>query len=123
MCVRGSRFRYTFYTKSDEDRPIFLDAETKNEITRPIYESIQSLDFEGIEALEDLDFENFSTYLQKTRNTICGRHPIAVLLAALESCSIKEQCLKCIKYDQSGRCKKYYDSSVSYASIFVKFLK
>lgn len=69
-------------------------------------------------------FEDFQTYLKKTQNTICGRHPIAVLLAALETLSQKpefsNQKIQCIKYDQSSRCKLYQDSSVSYASIYIQ---
>ena len=39
-----------------------------------------SVPTQGMERIESLDPKAFSAYLQETRNTICGRHPIAVLL-------------------------------------------
>jgi AmmeMemoRadiSam system protein B len=74
--------------------------------------------------MESLSFDRFQSYLASTQNTICGRHPIAVLMAALETLREKKefskQTLKCLHYDQSSQCKKYSDSSVSYASIYVQ---
>lgn len=122
---RGTRFRYTYYTETDDDNhPIQLSKTNEKQISRPIYESIQELDQRGIDTLEALSFAEFQTYLSKTRNTICGRHPIAVLMAALEVIREKKefsnQTLKCIKYDQSSQCERFKDSSVSYASIYVQ---
>ncbi|CAO0789966.1 unnamed protein product [Mucor circinelloides] len=125
FCHWGARFRYTYYTKSNQpgEKSIDLVSSNKNQMERPIYESIQDLDIQGIETLESLSFDKFQAYLADTQNTICGRHPIAVLMAALEALREKKQCskqtLKCLHYDQSGQCKKYSDSSVSYASIYV----
>ncbi|KAI7905590.1 MEMO1 family [Cokeromyces recurvatus] len=123
FCHWGTRFRYTYYTPSDDEPAIDLRVQ-KDKITRPIFESIQSLDFRGIHVLEELSFTKFQSYLAETENTICGRHPISVLMAALEKLSEKRefsnQSLKCIKYDQSSQCKRYHDSSVSYASIYIK---
>ena len=34
--------------------------------------------------IEALDAVGFAAYLKRTRNTICGRHPIAVLLNAIQ---------------------------------------
>lgn len=123
---RGSRFHYTYYTTSDASgkSPMNLGSSNKSQIERPIYESIQDLDIQGIDILESLSFDMFQAYLADTENTICGRHPIAVLLAALESLREKDefskQTLKCLHYDQSSQCKKYTDSSVSYASLYVQ---
>lgn len=64
--------------------------------------------------------QRFADYLVKTKNTICGRHPIGVLLGALASLEMEKRWtnarLDWIKYAQSGQCEKYSDSSVSYAS-------
>ncbi|KAI8970014.1 MEMO1 family [Mycotypha africana] len=127
FCHWGARFRYTYYTKSSEDnRPLFLTSANKSEIERPIYQSIEELDHQAIDVLEDVSFSKFQEYLKATDNTICGRHPISVLLAALEKLRVKDefsnQTLKCMRYEQSSRCKRYEDSSVSYASIYVKIL-
>ena len=36
---------------------------------------------QGMECIAALDSEAFHRYLDETQNTICGRHPIAVLIA------------------------------------------
>ena len=93
-------------------------------LNRPIHESIQALDQRGIDTLEALDLSEFHQYLEETDNTICGRHPIAVLMASLQTIAQEEvfshQTVKCIKYAQSSPCKRYEDSSVSYASIYIQ---
>ena len=66
---------------------------------------------------------DFSDYLARTKNTICGRHPIGVLLGALtelekEGRSVE---IKWVRYEQSSKCFNIGDSSVSYASAYVKF--
>jgi len=65
--------------------------------------------------------KKFHKYQKQFGNTICGRHPIAVLLNALEA--LKEQHgdqplydLRFVHYAQSSKCRKLDDSSVSYAS-------
>ncbi len=120
FCHWGARFRYTYYTKTnDENRPIQLSKITFKQLTRPIYKSIEELDFRGIRAIESSSFQDFKNYMHKTNNTICGKHPISILLASLESIE-SQPTLKCLKYDQSSQCKRYEDSSVSYASLYVQ---
>ncbi|KAJ3416821.1 2-oxoglutarate dehydrogenase complex E2 component [Chytridiales sp. JEL 0842] len=68
FCHWGSRFRYTRRTSKDV----------------PIYKSIEGMDREGMDIIEKMDADGFVAYLKKTGNTICGRHPISVLLRALE---------------------------------------
>lgn len=46
----------------------------------PIYKSIEALDRAGMEAIETGDPAVFRQYLAETQNTICGRHPIGILL-------------------------------------------
>ncbi|KAF5832860.1 MEMO1 family [Dunaliella salina] len=64
FCHWGRRFSYTFF---DQDQG-------------PIWKSIQWLDKEGMDAIESQSPQRFADYLSTYRNTICGRHPIAVLL-------------------------------------------
>jgi hypothetical protein len=66
---------------------------------------------------------NFVTYLQRTHNTICGRHPIGVLLGALGALEEKGKLakMKWVRYEQSNRCVSFDDWSVSYASAYVTF--
>jgi predicted class III extradiol MEMO1 family dioxygenase len=58
------RFSYTFYDASHG----------------AIHESIQWLDHEGMRIIESQNAPAFYDYRKKYKNTICGRHPIAVLL-------------------------------------------
>lgn len=39
------------------------------------------MDREGMGIIEKRDCKGFSTYLRRTENTICGRHPVGVLLS------------------------------------------
>ncbi|KAM0791730.1 hypothetical protein ACM66B_003998 [Microbotryomycetes sp. NB124-2] len=79
--------------------------------------------------------QEFGGYLRSTRNTICGRHPIGVLLATIdvlqntERSTVKVQGWKDDKvglvwtrYEQSSHCQNDFlaDSSVSYASAYVR---
>lgn len=66
----------------------------------------------------------FAAYLSRTKNTICGRHPIGVLLgalAALEREQAKKAEVQWVRYEQSNECLTVRDSSVSYASAYVRF--
>jgi AmmeMemoRadiSam system protein B len=71
--------------------------------------------------------EKFSEYLTKTNNTICGRHPISVIMAAIECVERKpthdgvqreKVKFKFVRYEQSNKVREPNDSSVSYASAF-----
>ncbi|KAG2467350.1 MEMO1 protein, partial [Polypterus senegalus] len=66
FCHWGQRFRYQYYDESQGE----------------IYRSIENLDKMGMNIIEQLDPVLFSNYLKKYHNTICGRHPIGVLLNA-----------------------------------------
>lgn len=78
--------------------------------------------------IEQLDYDAFQSYLRRTNNTICGRHPIGVLLCALQairdqegidSDKSKKQKVRFVRYAQSSKVKSAGDSSVSYASAYV----
>uniref|UniRef100_A0A8C4X279 Protein MEMO1 n=1 Tax=Eptatretus burgeri TaxID=7764 RepID=A0A8C4X279_EPTBU len=102
FCHWGHRFRYTYYD------------ETHGEI----YNSVKHLDRMGMDLIEQLDPVAFSNYLKKYRNTICGRHPIGVLLNAateLKNMGVGMS-FTFLNYAQSSHCRKLQDSSVSYAA-------
>lgn len=67
--------------------------------------------------------KDFASYLKSTNNTICGRHPIGVLMGALAQLEREGQQsqLRFTRYEQSSKCNTHRDSSVSYASAFVRF--
>jgi len=103
FCHWGSRFRYTYYDDSKG----------------PIYQSITQLDKQGMDIIESLKPTDFTNYLRQYGNTICGRHPIGVLLNAVDSLPDREKQrmnLRFLKYAQSNQCHNHTDSSVSYAS-------
>ena len=83
----------------------------------------------AMDAIESGSHEAFLTNLQKTGNTVCGRHPIGVLMAALEVVLAgrgEEERgegdgkgrFRFVRYERSSDCVKVGDSSVSYASAF-----
>ncbi|KAI0757042.1 MEMO1 family [Daedaleopsis nitida] len=135
FCHWGTRFQYTFYypkpppsatpairlSRSDPS-PAFLKE-------HPIHASISSLDHEAMELLTLPPFtaasahHEFAEYLARTKNTICGRHPIGVLFGALAVLEKegKTPKLRWVRYEQSSQCMTIKDSSVSYASAFVTF--
>ncbi|XP_011496825.1 PREDICTED: protein MEMO1 isoform X2 [Ceratosolen solmsi marchali] len=104
FCHWGQRFRYTYYDKS----------------YGPIYNSIKNLDQMGMDIIEKLTPSLFTEYLKKYENTICGRHPIGILLQTIQSIknsgNAQRMTLKFLKYAQSSQCNNMNDSSVSYAS-------
>ena len=81
----------------------------------PIHASIEWLDRQGMALIEAQDAAGFAAYLKRYGNTICGRHPTALLLHALRHCATTFG-LRFTKYDQSHRCLTQQDSSVSYAA-------
>mmetsp|Transcript_17146 Transcript_17146/g.37018 ORF Transcript_17146/g.37018 Transcript_17146/m.37018 type:complete len:292 (+) Transcript_17146:150-1025(+) len=102
FCHWGSRFSYTFYDKEQG----------------PIWKSIQWLDEQGMRAIESGDPAAFTRYQAEYRNTICGRHPIGVLLNMLQHSSGRHK-VEFKFYDQSSKCMVGSDSSVSYAAAVV----
>eukprot|EP01137_Pigoraptor_chileana_P009188 Opistho-2@57078 len=84
------------------------------------HEFIEDLDRRGMSLIEQLDAKGFSDYLKAHKNTICGRHPISVLLQAItaysNSASAAQPKLQFVAYAQSSAVTGPKDSSVSYAS-------
>ncbi|KAF8640744.1 hypothetical protein AX17_000395 [Amanita inopinata Kibby_2008] len=132
FCHWGTRFSYTFYypepAPSDVD-PIRLSHTTAPSESHPIHQSIRQLDHEAIDLLTlppsnaQTAHSQLSAYLARTKNTICGRHPIGVLLgslARLEDEKGVHATIKFVRYEQSSACLTVKDSSVSYASAWVK---
>ena len=64
------------------------------------YKSIEKLDKQAIDIIESQNLEAFQQYLSETKNTICGRNPIQLLLAIIELAvkSLKIE-TKFVKYD------------------------
>ncbi|CAG9790561.1 unnamed protein product [Diatraea saccharalis] len=109
FCHWGQRFRYTWRDSSRGD----------------IHQSIEWLDKQGMNIIEKMDPRAFTDYLNKYGNTICGRHPIGVLLQSIARLQSQpdspRMSLKFLKYAQSSQCMSMHDSSVSYASASLVF--
>jgi len=102
FCHWGKRFRFTHYEQRCGE----------------IFQSIEALDRQGMQLIERQDACGFCNYQREFGNTICGQHPIAVLLRALRLCEQKHS-IKFVQYAQSSRCRSADDSSVSYASAVI----
>lgn len=123
FCHWGTRFSYTYYQDFDsDDSPTRLSSSSSPQY--PIYKSIEKLDQRAMEIISlerpEAAHQLFTTYLQQTKNTICGRHPIGVLLGSMiklqDTPAGQGQILKFVRYEQSSQCLTGRDSSVSYAS-------
>lgn len=68
FCHWGSNFDYYHHEKPLE-----------------VWQSVEKLDRQGMELIENHDFQGYQKYLEETENTICGRHPIGVFINALKS--------------------------------------
>ncbi|KNE57867.1 hypothetical protein AMAG_04712 [Allomyces macrogynus ATCC 38327] len=113
-------------------RDITVAMATKGAV--PIHESIEALDRRAIHLIERLDADGFRAYLAETKNTICGRNPIAIALAALrdlydraletiliETLAASRGDLPIVRllcYAQSSKVVRVNDSSVSYVAAY-----
>jgi AmmeMemoRadiSam system protein B len=109
FCHWGERFEYQPFPARS------LEMKQSGEKTEDIFDFIRQLDEEGMALIEDQDVSGFEGYLQRTGNTICGRHPIAVYMHALQAASTKLE-IKFVRYKQSDKVTDTSGSSVSYAS-------
>lgn len=144
FCHWGSRFRYTYYLspkengvhaedeeeEDEEDEngtPIHLRSDTQVSRTRPIHASIAIVDQESMEAVESGRHDVFLEQLERTGNTVCGRHPIGVFMAAVERAEVLDKegkgesgrgRFRFVRYERSSLVERVRDSSVSYCSAF-----
>lgn len=86
-----------------------------------IHESISACDIATMAAISTGSSETFLSFIEKTGNTVCGRHPIGVLMAALEdlargSTNGSGGKFNFIRYERSSDVEDVSDSSVSYVS-------
>ena len=99
FCHWGRRFGFMHHDKS----------------AGPIHKSVEQLDRLGMKLIEGGDPAAFTAYIAEFGNTICGRHPIGVLMQAMRSCRTRFA-TRFTRYAQSSQATSESDSSVSYAS-------
>ncbi|KAF2192098.1 UPF0103-domain-containing protein [Zopfia rhizophila CBS 207.26] len=123
FCHWGSRFRYTYYRPSSGPAQQ-LRTSSSSPKSPKIYESIAAVDHESMDVVETGSHEEFLQQLEETGNTVCGRHPIGVFMAAVEANEGLERGkgrFKFVRYERSGDVESVRDSSVSYCSAFAVF--
>ncbi|GAA5837358.1 hypothetical protein JCM11251_004976 [Rhodosporidiobolus azoricus] len=142
FCHWGSRFRYTHYHPPSSSNLSDGKSLTSSNFASgvpdgQVWRGIEALDKLGMDTISfsfssssadktpSTAHKQFASYLKATKNTICGRHPIGVLLGALSELEKddewKSRGMRCewVRYEQSSQVNRMADSSVSYASAFV----
>jgi AmmeMemoRadiSam system protein B len=120
FCHWGSRFRYTYY-QPPSGSPKNLRSASEVQKDYPIHESIKAVDFESMDAVESGKHDEFIAQLKETGNTVCGRHPIGVFMAAVEAAEGLGEGkgrFRFVRYERSSEVESVKDSSVSYCSAF-----
>lgn len=126
FCHWGSRFNYTYYLPSDTSDPsqgVSLKRKDHPNDT-PIYESIARIDKLAMQGVESGQHDAFLATLRDTGNTVCGRHPIGVTMAAIDVLKQQGTIIEgkgkfhFVRYERSSEVVEPNDSSVSYASAF-----
>ncbi|KHC47402.1 hypothetical protein W5O_01375 [Candida albicans Ca6] len=130
FCHWGSRFGYTKYLSSGETT---LDTLSDNitslgSLHRPkglqIYKSIELLDKIALQIATNGSSAAWSKYIDISGNTICGQKPILIVLKLLEkynnNSSSQGNTFNWIGYSQSNPAQRTSESSVSYASGYVR---
>lgn len=120
----GTRFSYTSYVSdlSSIDSIRSLNSSDRNIDNPKIYQSIEAIDRHVMDAIGTGKHEIFLASLKQTGNTVCGRHPIGIIVAAIEelisSGRIKDTRFQYVSYARSSDPSKMSDSSVSYVSAY-----
>ncbi|KAF2664947.1 UPF0103-domain-containing protein [Microthyrium microscopicum] len=120
FCHWGTRFRYTYY------KPASGPAKNLRSSDAPpvphIHESIAAVDRMCWEAVETGQHNAFLSVLEETGNTVCGRHPIGVMMAAVEEWRKngegRDGTFRFVRYERSSLVQNLQESSVSYCSAY-----
>ncbi|KAL8801600.1 MAG: hypothetical protein Q9182_004330 [Xanthomendoza sp. 2 TL-2023] len=127
FCHWGLRFNYTFYIPSTTATPGITLTKSSNPRPKdpPIHQSIAHIDHACMKAISTGSHEAFLHVLRETGNTVCGRHPIGVVMAALEVLRGEQEeegegkgRFRFVRYERSSEVESVGESSVSYASAF-----
>jgi AmmeMemoRadiSam system protein B len=129
FCHWGLRFQYTYYLPASPSSAAAtggysLRRKEQSPTNPPIYESIARLDKMSMDAVEGGKHDDFINNIEETGNTVCGRHPIGVIMAAIEALRKEGKIdgdkarFKFVKYERNEDVEDVEGSSVSYASAF-----
>ncbi|KAF4470776.1 hypothetical protein FALBO_2328 [Fusarium albosuccineum] len=124
FCHWGPDFGYTVYSKSNSPGDLVPLGETDPVPSGPpIHETIRVIDEAAMDAIKSGSHDAFRASLEETGNSVCGRHPIGVVMAALELL-VKEPeykdkgRLSIIQYNRSNLVRRPNEFSVSYVSAY-----
>ncbi|KAM0546990.1 hypothetical protein ACHAPJ_010533 [Fusarium lateritium] len=124
FCHWGRNFSYMVYSPSNSPSDLIkLRSSDSAPNDPPIHETIRVIDEAAMDAVKSGSHDSFLASLRQTQNTVCGRHPIGVTLAALELL-VKEAEFQgkgrfnIIQYDRSNLVQRPNDMSVSYVSAY-----
>ncbi|KOS18546.1 Protein MEMO1 -like protein [Escovopsis weberi] len=121
FCHWGSWFSFMPYSRErDLHNPRHLTRHDRRPSGPPIHEYIEAMDKHAMDAVESGSQDAFTESIRLTRNTVCGRYPIGIAMAALElySREVKESRFKVIQYDRSEMVTLPSQTSVSYVSAY-----
>ncbi|KAI0160790.1 UPF0103-domain-containing protein [Xylariaceae sp. FL1272] len=123
FCHWGRRFVYLKYMPGNKVENIRDLNDNEKPKDPPVHESIKTLDHLAMGAITSGDHDSFVHNLAKTGNTVCGRHPIGVAMAALEvlashDAGSEKYRFKFVHYDRSDLVTNKDGHSVSYASAY-----
>lgn len=117
FCHWGRRFDYAVYSPTaelDGLKPLSRAARAEG---RPIHETVRMVDQHAMDAIETGSHDEFCGSISRTKNTVCGRHPIGVVMAAMEEVGEGRR-FRFVQYQRSGLVEEPQDSSVSYGSAY-----
>lgn len=129
FCHWGSRFGYTKYLPSSDVTLNTLEDEItslgifQHKKGLHIYKSIELLDKMALDIASSGSSAAWKQYIDTSENTICGQKPISIVLKLLErygKVTPRANVFNWIGYSQSNHVLKSSESSVSYASGYVK---
>lgn len=123
FCHWGSNFSYQVYTPDSDWRNLQrLRSRDPAPAGQPIHETIRLIDEAAMDAVKGGSHDAFVENLAITGNTVCGRHPIGVAMAALEHIrnegGSQDGKFRVVKYERSNLVKTPSDFSVSYVSAY-----
>lgn len=124
FCHWGRHFSYLVYSPTNSPGDLIkLRASDSKPNGPPIHETIRAIDVAAMDAVESGRHDAFLSSLRQTKNTVCGRHPIGVTLAALEKLGKEPEYagkgrFKVIQYDRSEMVERPNQTSVSYVSAY-----
>lgn len=124
FCHWGAHFSYMVYSPdNDPAKLIKLRQSDPRPKGLPIHETIKLIDEAAMDAVTSGSHDAFVDNLKLTKNTVCGRHPIGVAMAALEILAQEAEDeakfrFKITQYDRSNLVDSPSDFSVSYVSAY-----